>query len=455
MAEISARLGLPYILGGQAQKHVTHNDAISDLDSLVQLSVEARGMDEPIAAPEDAQGWIIGSNPVGAWENHANEIAIWRDGGWRFYMPLAGFCAYVKQELACVVFDGVAWAALAKAIGQELEAQFLGLNTSTHAQERLAVKSDTVLFSHDDVLPGSGNMQLKLNKANIGATASLIFQDNWSARAEMGLAGEDAFSIKVSDDGQAWTQALKVNSVSGQVSFPRGQVHAETGNPTSSIMFTQGGDGVVSIYSNSQLRSGDIRQANIASVNGDLITLSSNDAPLFFSDAMRGVAMVRIWNVSKSPHLPAWVKYNASANTLQVFDATSVLGWTGGDVIQLGDPAGGEGVPAGFTQGIAFDVSPLLFGQFGAHFKQRGLLLKFLAIGVGQSIGIAASSDGSGGSFSGVNCFSNGGANGGMVTLGTSVASPITNTNLVFLREFGAGTDTIGLCSASIMGVYV
>lgn len=78
MAEISTRLGLPYILSGQAQKHVTHNDAISDFDSLVQLSVEARGMDEAIAAPQDAQGWIIGSNAIGARENHANDIAICR-----------------------------------------------------------------------------------------------------------------------------------------------------------------------------------------------------------------------------------------------------------------------------------------------------------------------------------------------------------------------------------------
>lgn len=32
-------LGLPYILPSQAQKHVTHNEAIKALDALIHLSV--------------------------------------------------------------------------------------------------------------------------------------------------------------------------------------------------------------------------------------------------------------------------------------------------------------------------------------------------------------------------------------------------------------------------------
>ena len=44
MADISPHLLLPYILAAQAQKHVTHNEAIRLLDAVVQLSVLDRDL---------------------------------------------------------------------------------------------------------------------------------------------------------------------------------------------------------------------------------------------------------------------------------------------------------------------------------------------------------------------------------------------------------------------------
>lgn len=40
MAETTSRLELPLILPSQAQKHVTHNEALLRLDGLVQLVLE-------------------------------------------------------------------------------------------------------------------------------------------------------------------------------------------------------------------------------------------------------------------------------------------------------------------------------------------------------------------------------------------------------------------------------
>ena len=39
MSDITTHLPLPYILASQAQKHVTHNEALRLLDTMVQLSV--------------------------------------------------------------------------------------------------------------------------------------------------------------------------------------------------------------------------------------------------------------------------------------------------------------------------------------------------------------------------------------------------------------------------------
>ena len=46
-------LDLPYIAAAQAQKHVTHNEAIRALDAIVQLAVLDRDLAAPPASPGD------------------------------------------------------------------------------------------------------------------------------------------------------------------------------------------------------------------------------------------------------------------------------------------------------------------------------------------------------------------------------------------------------------------
>ena len=47
MSDATTHLLLPYILAAQAQKHVTHNEALRILDGLVQLSVLDRDLTAP------------------------------------------------------------------------------------------------------------------------------------------------------------------------------------------------------------------------------------------------------------------------------------------------------------------------------------------------------------------------------------------------------------------------
>ena len=47
MSQVSAVLSLPYIQPSQAQKHVTHNEALALLDVAVQSSVLARDVTSP------------------------------------------------------------------------------------------------------------------------------------------------------------------------------------------------------------------------------------------------------------------------------------------------------------------------------------------------------------------------------------------------------------------------
>ncbi|HWU19697.1 MAG TPA: DUF2793 domain-containing protein [Devosia sp.] len=207
----SPRLSLPLIMPQQAQKHVTHNEAIQALDALVQPIVESRTLATPPTSPLAGEGYIVPAAATGAWSGHANEIAVFQSGAWLFYDPAAGWQVYVKADRTFCVFDAGAWAPLAS-LGAGL-AQ-LGINTSADATNRLAVSSAATLLNH----AGNGH-QLKLNKAAAGDTASLLYQTNWSGRAEMGLAGDDHWRLKVSANGSSWINAVTVDAASGVTSF--------------------------------------------------------------------------------------------------------------------------------------------------------------------------------------------------------------------------------------------
>jgi len=216
----STNLSLPYIAPAQAQKHVTHNEAIRMLDSLVQMSVITQTDTTPPSSPDDGACYIIGPDALEAWAGKSKYIAAYRDGAWTFYVPQNGWVVWDRQDEALYVFHEENWK---KVINNDLDVAptQLGVNTSADGTNRLAVKSDAVLFSHDDITPGNGDMRLVLNKAALGGTASVLYQTNYSGRAEFGLSGDDDLQLKVAANGQNWTEALRVNSQTGQVSLPQ------------------------------------------------------------------------------------------------------------------------------------------------------------------------------------------------------------------------------------------
>lgn len=211
----TANLSLAYIAPQQAQKFITHNEALRDLDTLVQLSVLDRDLATPPGSPSAGDRYLVATSPTGAWSGQAGRIAAWQDGGWLFYDPRAGWRAWVADEAALLVFDGTGWAPATPVN----PAPMLGVLTTADATNRLAVKSDAALFANDDVTPGSGDMRIVVSKAAAARTASLTYQDDFSGRAEMGLTGDDAFHVKVSPDGSTWYEGLTVGGTGG-VEFP-------------------------------------------------------------------------------------------------------------------------------------------------------------------------------------------------------------------------------------------
>ena len=208
-------LKLPYIEAAQAQKHVTHNEALRTLDAIVQLGVLDRDLASPPASPADGDRYLVATGASGDWSGKENQIAVWQDGDWTFLEPCPGWLCWVIDEYVLTVWNGTVWQDVDVAIPDALQNRtMVGVNTSADTTNRLSVRSDAVLFSHD----GSG-IQAKLNKNSVSDTASFLFQTNWSGRAEMGLAGDDDFHFKVSADGSSWNTVFVLGSADGVARF--------------------------------------------------------------------------------------------------------------------------------------------------------------------------------------------------------------------------------------------
>jgi hypothetical protein len=103
------RFALPLLAVAQAQKEVTHNEALTLLDALIHAAVEAGPLAAPPASPVDGQCWIVGAAPTGAWTGQGNAIAIRTGGGWRFAPPREGMRATRLTDGAQLRFGGGAW----------------------------------------------------------------------------------------------------------------------------------------------------------------------------------------------------------------------------------------------------------------------------------------------------------------------------------------------------------
>lgn len=207
MSDTSPILSMPYIQPAQAQKHVTHNEALRLLDVVVQLAVVSVDHSVPPATAVEGDRYVVASNGQAEWAGQSGNIAAFIDTSWQFFAPLAGWTAQVLDSKTTVVFDGAAWVA---AVLDNLPG--LGIGASFDSYNKLVVSSDAVLLNN-----AGGGHQLKINKASQGDTASLLFQTGYGGRAEMGIAGSDDFALKVSADGASWVEALRVDAVTGRI----------------------------------------------------------------------------------------------------------------------------------------------------------------------------------------------------------------------------------------------
>lgn len=102
------RLTLPCLTPGQAQKEMTHNEALGVLDIAVQAAVIAVVATPPVA-PVPGQCWIVAPSATGTFAGHDNDLAGWTVAGWRFLRAIDGMRAWVIDANAEARFTGGTW----------------------------------------------------------------------------------------------------------------------------------------------------------------------------------------------------------------------------------------------------------------------------------------------------------------------------------------------------------
>jgi Protein of unknown function (DUF2793) len=219
MPETSS-LGLPLLVPEQAQKHVTHNEALTALDAVVQLAVIDRDLTAPPGSPSDGDRYIVAASATGDWAGHDGEIAAWQDGAWAFHVPKIGWRVWVEDEGALLIWTGAAWSDLSALISVLQNLALLGVGTTADATNPFAAKLNKALWTARTAAEGGdGDLRTTMNKETAADVLSLLLQTGFSGRAEIGLVGDDDLLFKVSPDGATWHEALRIDKDDGRITL--------------------------------------------------------------------------------------------------------------------------------------------------------------------------------------------------------------------------------------------
>ncbi len=142
--ETTPRLGLPYVVAAQAQKHIPINESLARLDGLVQLAVESRVVAAQPVSPLGGGVWILPAGATGAaWAGQAaGTLMRFEAGAWEAVPLGEGVLAWVKDENQMVAFDGAAWAPLSASFKSLTAAASPGL-----ANTRLEIREEETTLS--------------------------------------------------------------------------------------------------------------------------------------------------------------------------------------------------------------------------------------------------------------------------------------------------------------------
>lgn len=234
------RFGLPYLAAAQAQKHVTLNEALSLLDTLVLAAIESRTLAVEPAAPAQGVLYMLPSGGGASgpqWSSlPAGAVVRFEGTSWVAAALPLGALVLVRDEAKLLLRTDAGWTDPGLALRRLANLERLGVGATADAANPVSVSAPSALFSH-----AGDSVRLTLNKAGAANTGSVVMQTGFSGRAELGLTGDDNLHLKVSADGATWREVLMVSRSDGALGL--GSVYL----PNVPLMLSPGTRGQVNL----------------------------------------------------------------------------------------------------------------------------------------------------------------------------------------------------------------
>ncbi|MFV0473523.1 MAG: DUF2793 domain-containing protein [Pikeienuella sp.] len=102
-------LSLPLLAAGQAQKHVTMNEALARLDALAAPSVLSADLGAPPPEASPGDSYLIAAPASGAWTGREGALAFFVNDGWDFAEPRPGWRVWVADRAEDAIISGAGW----------------------------------------------------------------------------------------------------------------------------------------------------------------------------------------------------------------------------------------------------------------------------------------------------------------------------------------------------------
>jgi hypothetical protein len=189
MTDTTANLLLPFIQAAQAQKHITHNDALRLLDGLTQISVLNRDLAAPPGNPAEGARYIVASGATGLWAGWDGDVAFYTGGAWLRLPARTGWVVWVQDEAQVVVRIGSVWTPLDDAMG--LLSQAASVNVA-----KGAMGGTTGMAVLEQTLSGlsgasvTSSIRIPDRSIVLGVSTRVVTAITGAAAFDCGVAGE-------------------------------------------------------------------------------------------------------------------------------------------------------------------------------------------------------------------------------------------------------------------------
>ncbi|WP_372095519.1 DUF2793 domain-containing protein [Tistrella mobilis] len=295
MADATPRLGLPLLAAAQAQKHVTHNEALTVLDVLAQIAVKSRSQTLPPANPAEGDAYLIPFGASGAWAWRDGQLALWTAGGWRFITARDGWVVLVEAEQAFVVRRAGAWTATTMLAHSHATTEVTGLDAALATR---VSKAGDVITGRLDV-----GQKLVVGDSSAVDAEGLVVRHPTAATV----------SAHVNAGGEAALALREAGSRKGALAWQGGNMRLRTDIAAPLVLATQGVDRLTVPADRAALGIGTAAPAQGLHLAGSAVGLrlqatggaarswdliQTADGHLEVMDAGVGTAMIRLRSVT-------------------------------------------------------------------------------------------------------------------------------------------------------------